>query len=107
MTRIVPTAPPEVRAAIRANHHPARAVACPWCHATPGKPCRRKRGATLPTPHPIRAGHWARETATCPTCQAEPGTPCQFAAITFTNDNTHPQRIDQALHTETTRREAS
>jgi hypothetical protein len=55
------TGPERARAALGARQHPARAVACPRCHAAPWTACTSPRGRRLTAgPHPARITAWTR-----------------------------------------------
>ncbi len=57
-------------------------VACPWCQAGIGQPCKRRSDKRETwhhrrAPHPSRVDAAVVATAVCPACQVEPGTPCR------------------------------
>ncbi|WNI19147.1 zinc finger domain-containing protein [Actinacidiphila sp. ITFR-21] len=91
-------APDGVRHLLRADHHPARAVACPHCGAHAHAPCTTISGRRrLPDPpHPSRITAWARATAVCPTCQVAPGTECHNGGWALPGGAVHPARQTEA-----------
>lgn len=92
--------PAGIRATLRAVHHPARAVDCPWCHAHAHQSCTtpsKRRRKTDPCPGRVTA--WAVQTAVCPACAVEPGTPCHIDGRPL--DTAHPARHDEATRTTT------
>jgi hypothetical protein len=101
MTRL-PAAPmpASIRDGLRAQHHPARTVACPHCGAAEGRPCQsQKRTRYMPEPHPARVTAWATATAVCPACQVEPTVPCHLDGMPFRTSHVHPQRETEARRT--------
>lgn len=98
MTRYVAPMPPQLRHALRAKHHPARAVPCSHCGAKPHHSCvLRKSGRELTDPHPARLNDWAQTTACCPECQVEPTIPCHDEGIPRTT--VHARRYQEAEET--------
>ncbi|WP_181785369.1 zinc finger domain-containing protein [Streptomyces phytophilus] len=91
--------PDTVRHLVRAGHHPARAVECPWCRAAPHTPCTTKSGRRRLTDapvHPQRTTAWVQSVACCPTCQVEPGTPCHTTGEPLVFGAVHDARRDEA-----------
>ncbi|MFJ5090000.1 hypothetical protein [Streptomyces sp. NPDC088674] len=98
--------PASLRDGLRAPRHPARAVRCPHCHASPGAPCQlRRTSRPIPQPHPARIAMWARDTANCPTCGARRGEPCLDNGM-HRHDSVHHPR-EQAARAEAARAEAA
>lgn len=92
--------PESIRHILRAQQHPARAVACPHCGAGERRPCTtpsKRRVMTLP--HPARISAWARVTACCPACQVEPGVSCHTEGRALLGGQVHPRRVAEARET--------
>ncbi|MFJ4418238.1 hypothetical protein [Streptomyces sp. NPDC088925] len=88
--------PASLRDGLRAPRHPARAVRCPHCHASPGSPCQlRRTSKPIPQPHPARVAMWARDTANCPQCGARRGEPCIDGGM-HRHDSVHHPREQTA-----------
>ena len=86
--------PPEIRAGLRAVHHPARAVPCPHCGAAEHRPCRApSRRRLMRDPHPSRVTAWTVSTRSCPTCGAPAGEDCRAGDRPMTD--THPARTEE------------
>lgn len=92
--------PESIRHILRAQQHPARAVACPHCGAAEHRPCTspsKRRVLTLP--HPARVSAWARTIACCPACQVEPGVSCHTEGRALLGGQVHPRRVAEARET--------
>ncbi|MFF1348468.1 hypothetical protein ACFVZJ_21235 [Streptomyces sp. NPDC058322] len=101
-TRYGATAPmPEsLRHFMRAGHHPARSLPCPWCHARAHQPCTVRSNGRQPNQvHQQRMAEWARTTACCPTCQVTPTVPCHAGGRELTDGAVHARRYLEAEET--------
>lgn len=100
MTHAAAPMPEGLRHQMRAKHHPARSVDCPWCHAHPHQPCRIPSRATQPAAlHQQRMAAWAQTTACCTTCQVTPTVPCHHDGRALADGAVHPARETEAGRT--------
>lgn len=100
MTHSAAPMPEALRHFMRAGHHPARSVECPWCHAHAHQPCRIPSRATQPAAlHQQRMAAWAQTTAVCTTCQVTPGTPCHLDGRALADGAVHAARYQEADRT--------
>ncbi|WP_435246382.1 zinc finger domain-containing protein [Streptomyces sp. NRRL F-5630] len=95
--------PASLRDGLRAPRHPARAVRCPHCHASPGAPCQLRRTSKPLTDsklHPVRITVWARDVANCPQCGARRGEPCISGGHRMHDSVHHPREQTAAANAE-------
>ncbi|MGW1102759.1 zinc finger domain-containing protein [Streptomyces sp. NPDC002540] len=89
--------PDSLRHFMRAGHHPARSLPCPWCHARAHQPCTvRSNGRQPAQVHQQRIANWARTVACCPACQVEPTVPCHNNGRVLEGGAVHHQRYTEA-----------
>jgi hypothetical protein len=97
--------PPEI-ADVLARARPAGSqIACPRCHAAPGKKCSNPAtGKTMTRLHDSRIADWAILSEACPSCRAAIGEACRELGRPY-RDNAHQVRIDAAKRALTTDRQ--
>lgn len=92
--------PDVLRHQLRAKHHPARALPCPWCQARAHQPCTIPVGGKRPAQlHQQRMALWARTVACCPHCQVTPGIPCHLDGRELADGQVHNRRYLEAEET--------
>jgi hypothetical protein len=97
MTHAAAPMPESLRHFMRAGHHPARGIACPWCHVAAHKPCQVPSNGKQPNQvHQQRMAAWAQLVACCTTCQVTPEVPCHEDGRAFEDGRVHAARYGEA-----------
>lgn len=97
MTHAAAPMPESLRHFMRAGHHPARGIACPWCRVGAHKPCQVPSNGKQPNQvHQQRMGAWAQLVAVCTTCQVAPTVPCHADGQVLADNSVHASRYAEA-----------